>query len=393
VKIGTAMQDGTYSYLGSAVYDQNNALAFLLTEEGRIIPKAGGTYGFEYFLKDHLGDTRVTFTEAGPGVPQVLQETHYYPFGMAMNGLSYSAANQAGDRNKLLYNGKEIQDEFGLNWEDYGARMYDATVGRWWTVDPLAEKSRRWSPYAYCYNNSLRFIDPNGMDATIPDDYFDEISGDYLGSDHAQTDNVRFISKSNWDLYNSIQNESGLDMTSELQGLGKIANNVSEAMGMKILDHYYEEAGYNMYELDGKAIQPNDGDFAETTFKNGGLKISVNHDEIGSGKNGSLLNNKWDYINEFRHERGGHGTDFLNAVSQGKNPLYNRSLDYWPWEKTATNIQVNDPSWSKTSQNFKQNLYNTYGQYEYIIPIENRYYYFGQYGITKEDYNYLWPNM
>jgi RHS repeat-associated protein len=163
VKIGTAMQDGTYSYLGSAVYDQNNALAFLLTEEGRIIPKAGA-WQYEYFLKDHLGDTRVTFTEAGPGVPQVLQETHYYPFGMAMNGLSYSAANEIGDKNKLLYNRKELGDEFGLGLYDFSARNFDPITGRTTTIDPHGENYFSESSYSFLGNNPMNIIDPSGMD-------------------------------------------------------------------------------------------------------------------------------------------------------------------------------------------------------------------------------------
>ncbi|MFB3386609.1 DUF6443 domain-containing protein [Flavobacterium sp. LAR06] len=159
VTIGTVTT--STNYLGGFQY-KNNVLEFFPTAEGYVKNTAGVlSYVFQY--KDHLGNIRLSYAK-NPTTQalEIIEENNYYPFGLKHKGYNDYAANT----NKYKYNGKELQDELGLGFYDFGARNYDPAIGRWMNIDPLAETSRRFSPYTYALNNPVFFIDPDGMQAT-----------------------------------------------------------------------------------------------------------------------------------------------------------------------------------------------------------------------------------
>ncbi|WP_270703071.1 RHS repeat-associated core domain-containing protein [Bacteroides xylanisolvens] len=136
-------------YCGNAVYE-NGSLTMLLNESGYYSFQDNK---FHFYIKDHQGNIRVVADEAG----KVDEVNDYYPFGGLMS-------NVCNNVQSYKYNGKELDRKGGLDWYDYGARHYDAMIGRWHTVDPSAAKYYRWGPYVYCKNSPVNRIDLDGKD-------------------------------------------------------------------------------------------------------------------------------------------------------------------------------------------------------------------------------------
>ena len=143
-KIGSTTT--TTDYCGNVIYE-NGVQKLLLTEEGYITLSDSK---YHYYLKDHQGNNRVVISQSGT----VEETNHYYPFGGAFASTS--------NVQPYKYNGKELDTKKGLNWYDYGARHYDAVLGRFTTNDRFAEKYYSMSPYQYGANNPVNNIDVNG---------------------------------------------------------------------------------------------------------------------------------------------------------------------------------------------------------------------------------------
>ncbi len=203
-------------YAGNIIYE-NGSLKRILIEGGYI---EGGVYYF--YLTDHLGNNRVVANSSGA----VIQKTHYYPFGMA-----FAESTDQG-KQPYKYNGKEFDQMHGLNLYDYSARYMEPTLGRFTTVDPLAEKRPWESPYCYAGNDPVNRLDPTGTDWVEDKDgnaiWRAEYTKDnlsegykYIGTEY-KIGNTKFIQKTNKkgevSLYASVVEDKKSDQTSTQNG-------------------------------------------------------------------------------------------------------------------------------------------------------------------------------
>ncbi|WP_316841947.1 RHS repeat-associated core domain-containing protein [Pedobacter gandavensis] len=142
------------NYIDGIEYN-GNIIDVIHTEDG-LARNNGGTFSYEYNLNDHLGNVRYSFRKNTNNAIERIQSDDYYAFGLRKSSGSPVSLND-----KYLYNGKEIQDELGGQY-DYGARFYDPVIGRWNVVDPKAQLLEMSSPYVYALNSPTSFIDKDG---------------------------------------------------------------------------------------------------------------------------------------------------------------------------------------------------------------------------------------
>ena len=192
---GQVSQTHTTDYCGNVIYENGN-LSKILTEEG-FVTVSGTTLTYHYYLKDHQGNNRVVLHQNGTTVEQV---NHYYPFG-GLFGEGAATSSQA-----YKYNGKELDRMHGLDWYDYGVRMYDAALGRFHTNDRFAEKYYSMSTYQYGANNPIRNVDVNGDSLVV----LHLTTGEHLGMlIQDNSEQWKYYSFNGDKIYNSTEGSMG----------------------------------------------------------------------------------------------------------------------------------------------------------------------------------------
>ena len=192
-------------YIAGMHYVDGN-LSFFQHSEGRVLNNSG-SFAYEYNLTDHLGNVRVSVDAAG----NVVQKDDYYPFGM-----TYNSWISAVPKNNYKFNGNEVQEEIP-NVADFNARFYDAALGRFMMMDPLAEIQNDFTPYHFSYCNPVTLNDPSGLMPGL-DDGAGHIASTFVDKtenivEHRDDgDNTVYLVGDDWKSTGSNADKSGLSI-------------------------------------------------------------------------------------------------------------------------------------------------------------------------------------
>lgn len=180
----------TSLYVGSMVFD-NNVLQFIGMSGGRIRFNASSALVADYFLSDHLGNTRMVVTDDAGVANKVLEENHYYPFGLNMAGMGAKQTISGVADNKYKFNAAtELNSNFDVNLYETAFRGLDPQLGRFWQVDPIAGIADAFSTFAFANNNPVLLNDPFGLVADSLPMVFTKGYRRYRGYDYGDAERL-----------------------------------------------------------------------------------------------------------------------------------------------------------------------------------------------------------
>ena len=329
-----AVVDSLVVEFGEGVVDSLEVVGVVdsLVVEGRICD--------EWHVRDHLGSVRA-IAGIGNQVTGIRELNTYLPFGTRIPG-----SIQAAD-NRHRFGGKEEQryGTFNIGLSDFGARYYDPYACRWTTRDPMAGKYPEFSPYMYCHNNPLCYIDPNGLA-----DYFD-CDGNFLFNDSIDDGRVLITSQSVIDEANNAMVEGVLGEES-LDILNAGSMTFSSAFRSGVLNG--ELAALNIYEryLDQNVIVTIDNTIGVKNMafnaEDGVAIVKVNNDLNLHGSH--LFDNSYNIINAYAHET----KHYLDWQREGEAIFKKESRAQY--ELSAIEYQMAHLSWMNTTKEFKSGI-------------------------------------
>ena len=305
---------------------------------GYATPEEGGGLRMHYYTCDHQGNVRVVMGEDGT----LEQVTHYYPFG----GI-YGDAGLNAEFQPYKYNGKELDRMHGLDWYDYGARQYDAAgVPVFTTTDPMAEKYYHLSPYAYCANNPVKYIDKEGKYLETFWDVANLMVGVYSFSDNisqgnfgaAFVDGVGILADAIATALPilpggagaAIQSARLADKATDAVNAANKANDAVDAAKTTLQGHKFlriEIAPEN--KIDRSLLNPPSEPGRAPTFKSDGTAVEIHHE--GQDPNGPFKEMHW----KDHRGKGNFKTNHPNLGQPSKidRPEYDKAKEiYWKEE-------------------------------------------------------------
>ncbi len=170
VKLRKTLNTTTTDYAGNFIYE-NNVLQFFTTTEGYFEPSSPpsgelvGAYVYQY--KDHLGNIRLSYSDANhdgyiTASTEIKEENNYYPFGLEHKG--YNNVINGTENNYKTFQGQEINKELDLNWLSFKYRNYDPAIGRFMSIDPLAEDYVYNGTYNFAENKVISHLELEGLE-------------------------------------------------------------------------------------------------------------------------------------------------------------------------------------------------------------------------------------